>query len=135
MSRNFYYVGIAFFRMVNGLFNQLALLFALIHVQILSPALLFGSTGLFFSATLGFRLEFGGDLRVVLRAQIHLLDGGAVVFGVGLEALLALEGLDLLDGHFQLVCDPRIGTTLSHPPADLVKLRTQGPAAHKRPGD
>jgi hypothetical protein len=32
--------------MINGLFNQLALLFALIHVQILAPALLFGSVGL-----------------------------------------------------------------------------------------
>lgn len=46
MSRNFYYAGIAFFGMVNGLFNQLALLFALIHVQILAPALLFGSVPL-----------------------------------------------------------------------------------------
>ncbi len=46
MSRNFYYIGIAFFGMINGLFNQIALLFALIHVQILSPALLFGSVPL-----------------------------------------------------------------------------------------
>src|SRR4026208_77858 len=46
MDRNLYYIGIAFFGMVNGLFNQLFLLFALIHVQILAPALLFGSTGL-----------------------------------------------------------------------------------------
>src|SRR5262245_33071371 len=46
MERNFYYVGIAFFGMINGLFNQLFLLFALIHVQILAPALLFGSVGL-----------------------------------------------------------------------------------------
>ena len=46
MDRNFYYIGIAFFGMVNGLFNQLALLFALIHVQILAPALLFGSVPL-----------------------------------------------------------------------------------------
>src|SRR5581483_5102064 len=46
MERHFYYIGIAFFGMVNGLFNQLWLLFALIHVQILSPALLFGSTSL-----------------------------------------------------------------------------------------
>ena len=42
MDRNFYYVGIAFFGMINGIFNQLALLFALIHVQVLAPALLFG---------------------------------------------------------------------------------------------
>lgn len=46
MERNFYFVGIAFFGMINGLFNQTALLFSLIHVQILAPALLFGSTGL-----------------------------------------------------------------------------------------
>jgi len=46
MNQNFYFIAIAFFGMVNGLFNQLALLFALIHVQILSPALLLGSTGL-----------------------------------------------------------------------------------------
>ncbi len=46
MERQFYFIGIAFFGMVNGLFNQLALFFALIHVQILAPALLFGSTAL-----------------------------------------------------------------------------------------
>jgi len=46
MNRNFYFIGIAFFGMINGLFNQTALLFALIHVQILSPALLFGSVSL-----------------------------------------------------------------------------------------
>ncbi len=46
MDRNLYYVGIAFFGMINGLFNQLFLLFALIYVQILAPALLFGSVPL-----------------------------------------------------------------------------------------
>jgi hypothetical protein len=46
MNRNLYYIGIAFFGMINGIFNQTALLFALIHLQILAPALLFGSTGL-----------------------------------------------------------------------------------------
>jgi hypothetical protein len=46
MDRNLYYVAIAFFGMINGLFNQTWLLFALIHVQILAPTLLFGSTGL-----------------------------------------------------------------------------------------
>lgn len=46
MNKNAFYIGIAFFGMINGIFNQLALLFALIHVQILAPALLFGSTGL-----------------------------------------------------------------------------------------
>lgn len=46
MSRNFYYIGIAFFGMINGLFNQIALLFALIHMQVLAPALLLGSVPL-----------------------------------------------------------------------------------------
>ena len=46
MERNFYLIGIAFFGMINGIFNQTALLFALIHVQVLAPALLFGSTSL-----------------------------------------------------------------------------------------
>jgi hypothetical protein len=46
MERQFYFIGIAFFGMINGLFNQLWLLFALIHLQILAPALLFGSVPL-----------------------------------------------------------------------------------------
>lgn len=46
MNRNLYYVAIAFFGMINGLFNQLFLLFALLHVQILAPSLLFGSVSL-----------------------------------------------------------------------------------------
>lgn len=46
MNRTLYYVGIAAFGMINGLFNQLWLLFALLHVQILAPALFFGSVPL-----------------------------------------------------------------------------------------
>jgi hypothetical protein len=46
MNRNMYFVGIGFFGMINGLFNQVWLLFALLHVQVLAPALFFGSTGL-----------------------------------------------------------------------------------------
>lgn len=46
MNRNIYYIGIAFFGMINGIFNQIALLFAVIHMQILAPALLFGSPSL-----------------------------------------------------------------------------------------
>ena len=46
MERQWYYIGIAFFGMINGLFNQLALLFTLIHVQILAPALLFDNVSL-----------------------------------------------------------------------------------------
>lgn len=46
MSRNAYYIGIAFFGMINGIFNQVALIFALIYVQALAGPLLFGSTSL-----------------------------------------------------------------------------------------
>jgi hypothetical protein len=46
MQRNFYYIGIAFFGMINGLFNQVWLLLALVHMQVLAPALLFGSVPL-----------------------------------------------------------------------------------------
>jgi hypothetical protein len=46
MRRHWYFIAIAFFGMINGLFNQLWLLFALIHIQILAPALLFGSVPL-----------------------------------------------------------------------------------------
>jgi hypothetical protein len=46
MNRNLYYVAIAFFGMINGLFNQAWLLFALIPMQILAPALLFGNVPL-----------------------------------------------------------------------------------------
>ena len=59
-------------------------------------------------------------------------ENGAVP--VGLQAVLALEGLDLLDGHLKLMGDPCVGATLSHPPTDLVKLGTQGPATHERAG-
>ena len=46
MDKKYYFIGIAIFGTINGLFNQLALLYALLHVQILAPALFFGSTGL-----------------------------------------------------------------------------------------
>ena len=46
MDRQYYYIAIAFFCMINGLFNQVALLFTILHMQVLAPALLFGSTGL-----------------------------------------------------------------------------------------
>jgi hypothetical protein len=46
MSRNFYFIGIAFFGMINGIFNQLALVFALLYVQPMAGPLLFGSVPL-----------------------------------------------------------------------------------------
>ena len=46
MNRNFYFIGIAFFGMINGIFNQVALIFALLYVQPLAGPLLFGSLSL-----------------------------------------------------------------------------------------
>ena len=46
MDRNFYYIGIAFFGMVNGLFNQAIVPFAYLFAKVLAPALLFGSESL-----------------------------------------------------------------------------------------
>ena len=46
MNRNFYFVGIAFFGMINGIFNQLSLIFTLLYVQLLAGPLLFGSLSL-----------------------------------------------------------------------------------------
>lgn len=41
MDRNLYYIAIAGFGMINGLFNQAAVPFAFLFMKILSPALLF----------------------------------------------------------------------------------------------
>ena len=46
MNRNFYFIGIAFFVMINGIFNQLALIFTLLYVQLLAGPLLFGNLSL-----------------------------------------------------------------------------------------
>ena len=46
MDRNFYYVGIAFFGMINGLFNQTIVPFAILFATVLAPGLLFGSESL-----------------------------------------------------------------------------------------
>ena len=46
MSRNYYFIGIAFFGMINGIFNQLWLIFALVYVQTFAAPLLFGSVSL-----------------------------------------------------------------------------------------
>src|SRR5215207_8409407 len=82
------------------------------------------------------RVELGGDRLVVGRAQVDLVGGRAVggPVAVGLEPVLALERLDLLDRDFELMSDPRVGATLSHPSTDLVKLRAQRPAAHEQAG-
>ncbi|PJG54742.1 hypothetical protein CVM73_13915 [Bradyrhizobium forestalis] len=46
MSRSFYFIGIAFFGMINGIFNQLSLIFTLLYAQMLAGPLLFGSLSL-----------------------------------------------------------------------------------------
>lgn len=46
MDRTYYFIGIAFFGMINGLFNQVWLLLALIYTQQLAGPLFFGSTAL-----------------------------------------------------------------------------------------
>ena len=46
MNRSFYFIGIAFFGMINGIFNQLWLIFALLYVQPFMGPLLFGSLSL-----------------------------------------------------------------------------------------
>ena len=46
MNRNFYFIGIAFFGMINGIFNQLSLIFTLLYVQLLAGPMLFGSLSL-----------------------------------------------------------------------------------------
>jgi hypothetical protein len=46
MDRNFYFVGIAFFGMINGLFNQALVPFAYLFAKVLAPGLFFGSESL-----------------------------------------------------------------------------------------
>jgi hypothetical protein len=41
MDRNFYYIAIAGFGMINGLFNQALVPFTYLFVKVLAPALLF----------------------------------------------------------------------------------------------
>jgi hypothetical protein len=43
MDRNWYYIAIAAFGMINGLFNQALVPSAYVFVKVLAPALLFGS--------------------------------------------------------------------------------------------
>ena len=93
--------------------------------RLLALVVVFLFLGLFGALGLG-GFELGGDQRVVLGSQIDLVvevDGRAGVgVTVGLEALLALERLDLLHGHLELVGDPGVGAPLANPGADAVQL-------------
>jgi len=46
MERNIQYICIAFFGMINGLFNQWALFFTLLHAQEVGKSLFFGNLSL-----------------------------------------------------------------------------------------
>src|SRR4051794_19775642 len=86
------------------------------------PCLLLRAAGL-----LG--LELGGDRRVVLGAEVDLLEGlGRIT--VRLQVVLALEGLDLLHGDLELMGDPGVRAALPDPPTNLVELRAQRAATH-----
>src|ERR1700733_3891275 len=82
-------------------------------------------------------LELGGDERVVLSTQVDLL---GVVAGCGAlggllvadQLVLALELLDVADGHLELVSDPSVSSALAHPGADLVEVRAQRFPGHGR---
>jgi hypothetical protein len=80
-------------------------------------------------------LQLGRDELVVLRAQVDLVvevGRGAVALdrGVRRELVLALERVDLLDGHLELVGDPGIRPALLDPGADLVEMWAQRTSSH-----
>ena len=50
--------------------------------------------------------------------------------GSVLVEVLALERLDLLDGHLELVRDPGVGASLAHPGADPVQFGPERSASH-----
>ena len=83
-------------------------------------------------------LELRRDQRVVLGAQIDLVvevQARAVGRLAALDKLvLALELLDLLDRHLELMGNPRVGAALADPAADLVEVGTQRAACHRRRG-
>ena len=62
MDRQYYYIGIAFFGMINGLFNQIALLFAILIVVLISGM---WKPGIKF-AVAGIELEIQNVLRDLL---------------------------------------------------------------------
>jgi len=122
----------------------LALAHVLVHAHAQALRLLIGLAPLsLFSRALGLHfggLELGGDQRVVLRAQVHLLVviGGRGALGELLlahEVVLALELLDLGRADPQLMRDPGGSAALSYPGADLVEVRAQGFPGHLECGE
>src|SRR5262249_53546565 len=85
---------------------------------------------------LGLPLDLRRDQPVVLRPEIDLVievrarrtvDG----FTLRRQVVFALEGIDLLHGHLELVGDPCVGPTLAHPGTDLVQVRAKRAAGHR----
>ena len=71
-------------------------------------------------------LELRGNEGVVLGSEVQLLvDAGSEVAVAARwsELVLALEGVDVLHAHVELVGDPGVGPTLADPAANLVELR------------
>jgi hypothetical protein len=61
LPRNAYFIGIAFFGMINGLFNTAIFTFVFFHVLLLAPTILFGSAALTFM----FSSLFGATVSIV----------------------------------------------------------------------
>ncbi|CAA9487886.1 MAG: hypothetical protein AVDCRST_MAG17-592 [uncultured Solirubrobacterales bacterium] len=115
---------------------------ALVAVLVLSRSRLVlrfvgGQGGLRHVLRLGLRVERCGYERVVLGAQVDLdLLAGPRSVGGGLlgrdQLVLPLEGGDVAGRDLELMGDPRVGTTLADPAADLVELGLQRAAGHGR---
>ena len=71
MDRNLYYVAIAFFGIISGLFNQAAVPFAYLFMKILAPALLFGNEPL--------TLKRVGEEMGVTKERIRQLEARALL--------------------------------------------------------
>src|SRR5205085_11121070 len=75
------------------------------------------------------RLELRRDQRIVLCPQVDLVvvvardRSDPLDWLILVEAMLALEALDLLDRDFELVRDPGVGSALPHPAANPVQFR------------
>ena len=85
----------------SGLLAPVALVVVLVLVLVLVLVVILGLLR-------GGGIKLGGDQRVI--------------FVAGFELLVALEGLDLLHCHFELMGDPRVGPPLADPCANTVEL-------------
>ena len=106
MSRNFYFIGIAFFGMINGIFNQLALVFALLYVQPLTGPLLFGSVPL-----------------TLMFASLMVSTATVILGGIPAAIYERLTGALGLKRHLALDMARRHGA--SGPPRDRQLLRSR----------